>query len=61
MPALSLGEEVLDGPVYGAYDPVANERVRVEDRIFIGNRDYLWPIPQNEINNNAGISQNPNW
>ena len=56
-----IGKQVLDGPVLGAYDPDAGERVRVEDRIFIEDRDYLWPIPQNEINNNKGINQNPNW
>ncbi len=56
-----IGKEVLDGPVYGAYNPATNERVKVEDRIFIENRDYLWPFPQNEINNNSGINQNPNW
>ncbi|KAA0993539.1 RagB/SusD family nutrient uptake outer membrane protein [Dyadobacter aurulentus] len=56
-----IGKEVLDGPVFGAFDPQAKERVRVEDRIFIENRDYLWPIPQNEINNNSGIRQNPGY
>lgn len=56
-----IGREVLDGPVFGAFDPETDERIKVEDRIFIENRDYLWPIPQNEINNNEGINQNPNW
>src|SRR5690606_26587532 len=28
-----IGNEVLDGPVYGAYNPDADRRVRVEDRL----------------------------
>lgn len=56
-----IGNEVLDGPVYGAYNPDADRRVRVEDRLFLEDRDYVWPIPLLEMNNNKAMIQNPNW
>ncbi|RQP15479.1 MAG: RagB/SusD family nutrient uptake outer membrane protein [Parapedobacter sp.] len=56
-----IGKEVLDGPVYGAYNPGAGSRVRVEDRLFLEERDYVWPIPLTEMNNNKAMVQNPNW
>jgi len=30
-------------------------------RSFRADRDYLWPIPQAEIEINENISQNPNY
>ena len=30
-------------------------------RTFNANRDYLWPIPKNEITLNPNLTQNPNW
>ena len=30
-------------------------------RVFRENRDYLWPIPQDEIDMNSAIKQNPGW
>ena len=56
-----IGPETLDGPVYGAYNPGADRRVRVEDRLFIEDRDYVWPIPLLEMNNNKAMTQNPHW
>ncbi|MVZ66993.1 RagB/SusD family nutrient uptake outer membrane protein [Sphingobacterium sp. DK4209] len=58
-----IGTEVLNGPAYGLIDPKTNEVVKVEDRVFDANRDYLWPIPQTEINNNTGLNgqNNPGW
>ena len=37
---------------------------KVDTRSFNPNRDYLWPIPQNEINTNPFINapdQNPGY
>ena len=33
----------------------------VEKRSFNKDRDYLWPIPYNQILQNPNLSQNPNW
>jgi hypothetical protein len=33
----------------------------VENRVFNKNRDYLWPIPADEIQKNENLVQNPNW
>jgi len=33
----------------------------VETRSFNPNRDYLWPIPYNQIVKNTNLKQNPNW
>lgn len=34
---------------------------RMFTRVFRENRDYLWPIPQDEIDMNSAIKQNPGW
>ncbi|OOQ57709.1 RagB/SusD family nutrient uptake outer membrane protein [Mucilaginibacter pedocola] len=36
------------------------DRVR-STRTFNKNRDYLWPIPSNQIQLNPNLAQNPNW
>jgi hypothetical protein len=35
--------------------------VEVEQRVFVANKMYLYPIPQADINLARGIIQNPNW
>jgi hypothetical protein len=30
-------------------------------KVFDKNRDYLWPIPNTEIQLNPQLTQNPNW
>lgn len=56
-----IAEQVLNGPVYGAYNPVSQSLYLSETRVFKANRDYVWPIPYREINSNSNIIQNPNW
>lgn len=56
-----IGEQVLNGTVYGAIDPSTGKPVVVEQRKFDPSRDYLWPIPIIEINANKNMVQNPNW
>ena len=38
-----------------------NEGVAVVERSFNPKRDYLWPIPYNQIVLNPNLEQNPNW
>ena len=56
-----MGIPVFDengNPDYSAY----RTRLKtIEDRTFNRDRDYLWPIPQKEINLNTNIVQNPNY
>jgi len=54
-------EQTMNGPVYGAVDPATNQPVNVEVRSASKNRDYLWPIPQNELLANPKMTQNPNY
>lgn len=62
-----IAEQVMNGTVYGIlnyFDPARSDygsHVIVETRVFNPGRDYLWPIPQREINANKNMVQNPNW
>lgn len=56
-----LGTAVLNGPVEGAVDPTTGKPVIVEERKFNTEKDYLWPIPLDELNANPNMVQNPNW
>lgn len=46
--------ETLDGPVKGFTGRSYYNRV-------VRTRDYLWPIPQNEMDRNPNMEQNPDW
>lgn len=37
------------------------QRTFVENRIFASPKHYLWPIPQEEIDKNMNLEQNPGW
>lgn len=56
-----IGDQVLNGPVYGAVDPETNEPIIVERRTFNAQKDYLWPIPLDELNANRNMIQNEGW
>jgi hypothetical protein len=63
-----IGEEVMSGTAYGILNNFDNSRgdfgnyVKVEDRNFNSQRDYLWPIPLNEIGLNSNLlPNNPGW
>ncbi len=56
-----IGSTVLNGEAQGAINPSTGQPVNAEKRIFIANRDNLWPIPLTEIEDNTGIKQNPGW
>lgn len=63
----NIGDEVMNGTVYGIYNYFDDSRsdfgsfVTVETRSFNESRDYLWAIPQSEIDINDNLDQNPNW
>lgn len=62
-----IAETVMNETLFGA--PMANPatvspieyRKGWQINIFNPNKDYLWPIPQNAINLNPGLTQNPGW
>ncbi len=56
-----IGNEVMNGPVYGANDPSTGQLYYVETRRFNPDRDYLWPIPSAEITENENMKQNPGY
>lgn len=61
-----IAETVMPGKVYGlTYIDNAGALKIVEAigwvQLFDKNRDYLWPIPQNEIEVNRNLVQNPGW
>jgi starch-binding outer membrane protein, SusD/RagB family len=66
-----IGEEVMNGPVQGprlgTVDPatgaltLTSERILSEQRTFDESKNYLWPIPQREIDINKNLQQNPNY
>lgn len=66
-----IADEVMNGPVYGprlgTVDPntgaltLTSERILSEQRSFDESKNYLWPIPQREIDINKGLEQNPNY
>ncbi|HTN07355.1 RagB/SusD family nutrient uptake outer membrane protein [Agriterribacter sp.] len=63
-----IGGEVMNGPVYGSrlgmVDPatgkltLTTERIVSEQRVFDESKNYLWPIPQREIDINKGLLPN---
>lgn len=62
-----IAEDVLDGQIYGIlnnFDDTRTdygEHVLVGTRVFNADRDYLWPVPQSEIDINENLVQNDNW
>lgn len=58
-------EEDFSGPLHGLDIDAREESefyevVVFENRVF-DQRHYLWPIPQDEINSNPSLIQNPGW
>ncbi len=63
-----IGPQVMPGPVYGTQLGTVNpsngqtnftgNHVLVETRVFDPNKNYLWPIPQSEIDINKNLKQN---
>jgi hypothetical protein len=60
-----IAEEVIPGKVYGL-QYVDNGTLKTIEvpafaRVFNKNRDYIWPVPQREIELNPRLTQNTNW
>lgn len=63
-----LGPQALNGPLYGSKEGSVNaqtgavtwsaERIKLEDRVFHPERNYLLPIPQSELDANPNIQPN---
>ena len=51
------GKEYLEGYVYGANFNNGNP-IRLDKRQFDENRDYLWAVPQSQINLNPNLAPN---
>lgn len=56
-------EEVLNGPVHGAPygEPTDEVGTILANRSFDPSSDYLWPIPQSELDLNDNLDQNPGY
>src|SRR5690606_14710377 len=62
----AIAEDVMNGPTYGmTYTDKNNNLVTLKDESFIlyfePKRDYLWPIPQKELDLNKNLAKNPGW
>lgn len=65
-----IGAQVMNGPVYGAktgtVDPntgkytITGNSLKLETRTF-ADKNYLWPIPQSEIDIDKNLKQNPGY
>lgn len=63
-----IAEKVLNEPGYGINKdekaPIGDynqEKFLGQNRTFDPAKHYLWPIPQNALDNNPNLTQNPNW
>ncbi|AHM63168.1 RagB/SusD domain-containing protein [Flammeovirgaceae bacterium 311] len=62
-----IAEDVLPGIIYGMtyYSEEEGDFVTISMPSFVkafnAGRDYLWPIPQSELELNQELSQNPGW
>ncbi|MBC9932359.1 RagB/SusD family nutrient uptake outer membrane protein [Chitinophaga qingshengii] len=66
-----IGADVRSGAVYGTRlgtvdattgkVTLTGDHIVTERRVFNPQRDYLWPVPQKEIDINKGLGQNPGY
>lgn len=66
-----IADQVMNGQVYGARLGKVNasngaltltsDRIEVEKRVFDPGVNYLWPVPQKEIDINKNLLQNPGY
>ncbi len=61
-----IAENVVPGTVSGITYTDNNGVARTIElqsfqKVFNKDRDYLWPVPQRELELNPGLRQNPNW
>ena len=56
-----IGAEVMNGPIYGAWNPKDNAFVTIENRTCTFPKYDSWPLPQTEVTSNPNISQPTGW
>lgn len=64
-----IASQTNNGNLYGLnikkgnslQDPSFYKRTPADVRVFSAKRDYLWPIPQSEIDKDTSLVQNPFW
>ena len=61
-----IADKVMNGPTYGmTYTNSEGKLVTIKNVAIVSHfdpaRDYLWPIPQKEIDLNPNLKQNPKW
>jgi hypothetical protein len=37
------------------------EEIVVDERVFDKTKNYVWPLPESEVNTNKNLVQNPLW
>lgn len=55
-----IGNQVMNGTVYGATNPETGQIVTVENRQY-ADKNNVWPIPIQEITSNPALKQNPGY
>lgn len=66
-----IGKQVMDGPLYGSrlgtVDPLTGKltftsgQIKVATRTFDESKNYLWPIPQAQMDIDKNLTQNPGY
>lgn len=60
-----IAEHLMVGKVYGLTYLDSNDQLQVVEvpgfQRFWNNRNYLWPVPQKEVELNRNLGQNPGW
>lgn len=66
-----IGNDVMNGPVYGLrfsnidangnVTYTSSEHAKIEDRVFDPSKNYLWPVPQSQLDLAKKVVQNPNY
>lgn len=57
----NIGNEVMKGTIYGAWNPNDNTFVTIETRNCVFPKYDSWPLPQKEVTSNPNISQPTGW
>ena len=57
----NIGNEVMKGTIYGAWNPNDNSFVTIETRNCVFPKYDSWPLPQTEVTSNPNISQPTGW
>lgn len=59
--AIEVKADFNQGKASCHFKAKCQQQVQAFERVLKPNRDYLWPIPQKELDLNAGLTQNPGW